>query len=81
MNETIEVAATILASLIEAMPEPVLVVSDAVRLVAANEPARALFPNLRFNAPLASSLRAVDLHDAISRVLATGGSESVTWLD
>jgi two-component system phosphate regulon sensor histidine kinase PhoR len=81
MNETIEVAATILASLIEAMPEPVLVVSDEVRLIAANEPARALFPNLRLQAPLTTSLRAVDLHDGIARVLHTGQAENISWLD
>ena len=31
--------------------------------------------------PLASSLRAVDLHDAIGRVLASGQPEDVSWLD
>jgi two-component system phosphate regulon sensor histidine kinase PhoR len=81
MDESIEVAAAILASLIEAMPEPVLVVSDAVRLIAANEPARVLFPNLRLQAPLTTSLRAVDLHDAIARVLHTGQAENISWLD
>jgi two-component system phosphate regulon sensor histidine kinase PhoR len=86
MNETIEVAgaqpaSALLASLIEAMPEPVLVVSDTVRLLAANEPARALFPQLRLQSPLTTSLRAVDLHDAIARVLHTGQPENISWLD
>jgi len=81
MTDLMDDATAIVASLVEAMLEPVLIVSQQVRLLTANEPARALFPNLRFNAPLASSLRAVDLHDAISRVLTSGASESVTWLD
>ncbi|MGO9392232.1 ATP-binding protein [Rhodoblastus sp.] len=81
MNETMEVGGALLASLIEAMPEPVLVVSDTVRLVAANGPARALFPQLRLQAPLTTSLRAVDLHDAIARVLNSGQAENISWLD
>ncbi len=81
MSETIDAAGDLVASLIEAMPEPALVVSASVRLVAANTPARALFPHLRFNAPLASSLRAVDLHDAIARVLSSGQAENISWLD
>ncbi len=81
MNETIDAAGALVASLIEAMPEPVLVVSDSVRLVAANEPARTLFPQLRLQSPLTSSLRAVDLLDAIGRVLNSGQPENVSWLD
>ena len=81
MNETIEVAGALVGSLIEALPEPVLVVSETVRLLAANEPARSLFPNLRLQAPLNTSLRAVDLHDAIARVLHTGQAENISWLD
>jgi two-component system phosphate regulon sensor histidine kinase PhoR len=81
MNETIDAAGDLVASLIEAMPEPVLVVSDSVRLLAANASARALFPHLRFHAPLASSLRAVDLHDAIGRVKNSGEAEDISWLD
>ena len=81
MSETIDAAGDLVASLIEAMPEPVLVVSDSVRLVAANGPARALFPHLRLQAPLTSSLRAVDLHDAIGRVKNSGEAEDISWLD
>ncbi len=81
MNEPFDATGTLVASLIDAMPEPVLVVSNAVRLLAVNGPARALFPHLRLNAPLASSLRAVDLHDAIARVLIAGEAENVSWLD
>jgi two-component system phosphate regulon sensor histidine kinase PhoR len=81
MSETIDAAGDLVGSLIEAMPEPVLVVSDSVRLLAANGPARALFPQLRLQAPLASSLRAVDLHDAIGRVRSSGVAEDISWLD
>ncbi len=81
MSETIDAAGDLVASVIEAMPEPVLVVSDSVRLLAANGPARALFPQLRMQAPLASSLRAVDLHDAIGRVKNSGEPEDISWLD
>jgi two-component system phosphate regulon sensor histidine kinase PhoR len=69
-----------ISSLIEAMPEPVLVVGDSVRLLAANAPARALFPHLRLDAPLALSIRAVDLQDAVIRVLAGGAIEDISWL-
>ena len=75
-----DACSTVISTLIEAMPEPVLVVSDSVRLVAANAPARALFPLLRLAGPLASSVRAVDLHDAVARVLASGVAEDVSWL-
>ena len=81
MNETIDAVGGLVASLIDAMPEPVLVVDESVRLVAANAPARGLFPHLRLMSPLASTLRAVDLHDAIARVMASGRAEDVSWLD
>jgi two-component system phosphate regulon sensor histidine kinase PhoR len=81
MNEPFDATGALVASLIDAMPEPVLVVSNSVRLLAVNGPARALFPHLRLSAPLASSLRAVDLHDAIARVLVAGQPENVSWLD
>ena len=81
MNEMFDPLDGLVASLIDALPEPALVVDSAVRLVAANAPARAMFPHVRLNAPLASTLRAVDLHDAIGRVLRTGQAEKVSWLD
>jgi two-component system, OmpR family, phosphate regulon sensor histidine kinase PhoR len=81
MNETLDATATLIAGLIDALPEPVLVVNESVRLHAANQAARTLFPHLRLGAPLASSLRAVDLHDAIARVLGAGQAENIAWLD
>ncbi|WP_374547855.1 histidine kinase dimerization/phospho-acceptor domain-containing protein, partial [Rhodoblastus sp.] len=81
MDEEIDPVGGLVASLIDALPEPVLVVDESVRLVAANGPARALFPHLRLMGPLASTLRAVDLHDAIARVMVSGQAEDVTWLD
>jgi two-component system, OmpR family, phosphate regulon sensor histidine kinase PhoR len=81
MGDVIDSVGGLIASLIDALPEPALVVDQAVRLIGANAPARALFPHLRLTAPLASTLRAVDLHDAIARVMATGEAENVSWLD
>ncbi|MCW2272689.1 PAS domain-containing protein [Rhodoblastus acidophilus] len=75
-----ENAGAMISSLIEAMPEPVLVIGESARLVAANAPARALFAKLRLDAPLVSSIRAVDLQDAIARVLAGGPAEDISWL-
>jgi two-component system phosphate regulon sensor histidine kinase PhoR len=80
MTNVRDACATLISTLIEAMPEPVLVISDSVRLVAANAPARTIFPLLRLDGPLASSIRAVDLHDAVARVLTGGGAEDVSWL-
>ena len=54
MHEPFDATGALVASLIDAMPEPVLVVSNSVRLLAVNGPARALFPHLRLSAPLAS---------------------------
>jgi two-component system phosphate regulon sensor histidine kinase PhoR len=80
MTGPLDATQSLLASMVEALPEPVLLVSDSVRLLAANAPAKTLFPHLRIDAPLASSLRAVDLHDAIGRVRETGVAENVSWL-
>ena len=80
MTNVSDACSTLISTLIEAMPEPVLVVSDSVRLVAANAPARALFPLMRLASPLASSIRAVDLHDAVARVLSSGAPEDISWL-
>jgi two-component system phosphate regulon sensor histidine kinase PhoR len=70
----------LISALIDAMPEPVLVISRSMRLVAANPPAKNLFPHLRLDGPLASSIRAVDLHDAVARVLTGGVAENISWL-
>ena len=45
MYESFDATGTLVASLIDAMPEPVLVVSNSVRLLADNGPARAHFPH------------------------------------
>ncbi len=74
-------SAALVAALIEAMPEPVLVVSGDVRVIAANEPARTIVPALRAGGALALALRDPDILDAIRRVWGSGQMETVAWRD
>src|ERR1700676_4057861 len=67
------------AEMIGAMPEPAIVISADGRLVAANEPARALLPAMKLGDPLVLALRAPDVLDALRRVMATGKAETVLW--
>ena len=71
----------LVAALIEAMPEPVLVVSGDVRVIAANAPARTILPALRKGGALALALRDPDILDAIRRVRGSGRMEVVPWRD
>ena len=71
--------AVLLTSLLEAIPQPVMVISGAVRIVAANAEARALFPALRPGELLALLLRSPDVLDAVERVHASGKPETVAW--
>lgn len=66
-------------ALIEALPEPVLVISPARRIAAANAPARSLFPAIKGDDLLPHILRAPDVLDAIGRVLAGGAAEVASW--
>lgn len=79
--ETGRPSPSLLADLIEAMPEAVLVVTGEARVLAANQPARGLLPALRIDGPLALALRDPDILDAIRRVFASGQMEAVTWRD
>ena len=69
----------LVAALIEAMPEPVLVVAGDSRVVAVNRPAKAILPALRIGGNLALALRAPDILDGIGRVFASGRAEQVAW--
>ena len=69
----------LLSSLLEAIPEPVLVISAASRILAANADARALFPALRPGELLALLLRSPDVLDAVERVRTSGKPETVAW--
>jgi two-component system, OmpR family, phosphate regulon sensor histidine kinase PhoR len=71
----------IIGHLIDALPEAVIVIDAADRVVAVNVPARELFPALRPDDLLARSLRAPDVLDAVKRVRAAGAPERVTWLE
>jgi len=69
----------LLTSLLEAIPEPVMVITPASRIVAANADARALFPALRPGELLALLLRSPDVLDAVERVRTRGKPETVAW--
>lgn len=71
----------IVAKLVDAMPEPVIVVAAADRILAVNASARALFPTLRPDDLLVRSLRAPDVVDAVKRARLSGREETVTWLE
>jgi two-component system phosphate regulon sensor histidine kinase PhoR len=71
--------AAILAGLLEALPDPILVVGSGIRVAAFNRPARALFPSLRAGELLALILRSPDVLDAVVRVDGSGRAETVPW--
>ncbi|MGH6811245.1 MAG: ATP-binding protein [Methylocella sp.] len=71
----------IMGRLIDALPEAVIVIGAADRVVAVNAAARDLFPALRPDDLLARSLRAPDVLDAVKRVRVFGAPERVTWLE
>jgi len=70
-----------LLALIDALPEEILVIDASERVIAANPAARALLPTLRLGEPLARSLRAPDVLDALGRVLETGRTEKALWIE
>ena len=70
-----------LQALLDALPEPVLVIRADGRVLAVNAPGRALFPSMRAGDLLALNLRSPVVLDAIARVRAQGRAEAVTWLD
>ncbi len=74
-------SAQLVAALIEAMPEAVLVATGEARIVAANTPARAILPALKTGGPLVLALRDPDVLDAIRRVAGSGRMETVAWRD
>lgn len=71
----------IVRSLIDALPEAVIVIDRSDRVVAVNAPARELFPALRPNDLLARFLRAPDVLDAVRRARASGSLVRATWLE
>src|SRR5579863_8227366 len=67
------------ADLIDAMPEPAIVVASDMRLIAANAPAQTLLAAAKIGEPLVLALRAPDVLDGLRRVLAHGKTEIVAW--
>jgi two-component system phosphate regulon sensor histidine kinase PhoR len=72
---------TLLRAMIDALPEAIFVIDAEAHVVAANPSARAVLPSLRLHEPLARSLRAPDVLDALDRVLAGGRAEKVLWVE
>jgi two-component system, OmpR family, phosphate regulon sensor histidine kinase PhoR len=67
------------AKLVEAMPEPAVIVGPDGRAAAANQPAFDLLPGLKVGEPFVLALRAPDVVDARRRVMASGEVERVQW--
>jgi len=73
------VASPFAAQLVEAMPEPAILVGADGRADAANGRAYDLLPGLKLGEPLVLALRAPDVVDAQRRVMASGEVETVSW--
>lgn len=67
------------AALLEILRDPAAILDDETRILAANGSWRKLFPAARLEQPLAISLRAPDVLDAIARVQKGGAPEIVIW--
>jgi len=67
------------SKLIEALPEPAVLIAADDRVAAANTPALRLLPRLKVGDPLVLALRAPDVVDARRRVMASGEAETVRW--
>ncbi|MGO8798868.1 MAG: ATP-binding protein [Roseiarcus sp.] len=74
-----EIRSPFCANLIDAMPEPAIIIGGDGRLAATNAPARALLPALKIGEPLVLALRAPDVIDSLRRVMAGGAPETVLW--
>ncbi len=70
---------SLIRSLAEAMPQAVVVIDRNDRVLAANSAAHAILPGLQTDIPLARSLRAPDVLDALDRVREDGRSLRVVW--
>ncbi len=70
---------SLIRSLAEAMPQAVVVIDRNDRVIAANSAAHAILPGLHTDIPLARTLRAPDVLDALDRVREAGRSQRVVW--
>ncbi len=73
------VGSSFASQLINAMPDPKIIVSADERVEAANKPALDLLPGLRIGDLFVLGLRAPDVIDARRRVMASGEAETVQW--
>ena len=71
----------LIAAFCEAVPEPVLAVSGAGRVLAANRSAKSLLPALKVGGTLALALRDPGVRAGGTRGRATGSTEQVVWRD
>jgi two-component system phosphate regulon sensor histidine kinase PhoR len=67
------------AQLVEAMPEPAVIVGPDGRATVANKPAFNLLAGLKTGEPFVLALRAPDVVDAWRRVMTSGEAETVQW--
>jgi two-component system, OmpR family, phosphate regulon sensor histidine kinase PhoR len=66
-------------ALIEALPEPVIIVDLEIRVMSANKAALQVLPGLRIGEPLTLALRTPDVLDSIRRVQQSASAETVEW--
>jgi two-component system, OmpR family, phosphate regulon sensor histidine kinase PhoR len=66
-------------ALIEALPEPVIIVDLEIRVMSANKAALQVLPGLRVGEPLTLALRTPDVLDSIRRVQQSASAETVEW--
>jgi two-component system, OmpR family, phosphate regulon sensor histidine kinase PhoR len=68
-----------IAAVLEALPEPAVLVDTEARIAAANKAARAVLPSLRNGEPFELALRSPDVLDSVRRVRLSGKAETVAW--
>lgn len=78
-NETVWSTGTTLAGLLEALPEPIVLVDTDMRVAAANAAARAILSMVRLSDPLEWTIRSPDVLDCVRRVSSLGRSETASW--
>lgn len=71
--------ADVMAAIIEAAPDPMLVVGDDFRISAANQSFLALMPAVQLGDGLHKIIRAPDVLDAVQHVRTTGHAACVSW--
>ncbi len=78
-NAPTQTSGQLIAALIGALPDPVLIVDQMPRVVAANAQAREVFPGLSERDALAFIIRAPKVLETVSLVLEGAERQSVAW--